>query len=142
MADQAYKSGSFGWVGTSSVLTAKDSVDIRNTDDDPLYRSQREGMDAYKFDELPAGKYEVTLDFAELGPSPKVNWRKFDVDINGENVLVGYDIAQQVGGQAADRRSYVVDLPEGGTLQVSFHDRRSYRPSVVNAVRVVQRPDL
>ncbi len=142
VADQAYRSGSYGWVGTSTVMTAPDNVDIADTEDDPLYRTQRQGMDAYRFDRLPAGSYEVTLDFAELARSPRVDWRRFDVDVNDEYVLVGYDIANAVGGRRADRRSFVVDLPEGGTLQVTFHDRRAYQPSVLNAVRVVHRPDL
>ena len=142
VADQQYRFGRFGWVGTSTVNAVGPQVNIRGTDDDPLYRDQRQGMEAYRFDRLPAGKYEVTMDFAELARSPRVDWRMFDVDVNGQWALVGYDIADEVGGRRADSHSIVVDVPEGGTLQVTFHPRRSYRPPVINALRVVQRPDL
>ncbi|SFF70439.1 Serine protease, subtilisin family [Actinopolymorpha cephalotaxi] len=142
VADQQYRSGRFGWVGTSTVNAVGPQVDIRGTDDDPLYRDQRQGMEAYRFDRLPAGKYEVTMDFAELTRSPRVDWRMFDVDVDGQWALVGYDIADEVGGRRADSHSIVVDVPDGGTLQVTFHPRRSYKPPVINALRVVQRPDL
>lgn len=142
VGDQAYKAGQFGWVGASMVNTANGTVDFAGTEDDTLYRDQRQGMDAYKFDRLPAGKYQVTLDFAEMARSPRVDWRRFDVDVDGQYVLVGYDIADEVGGRHADERSFVVDVPAGGSLQVTFHDRRGYQPSVVNAIRVVHRPDL
>ncbi|GAB3414994.1 hypothetical protein GCM10027569_36010 [Flindersiella endophytica] len=143
--DQAYAEGSYGFVdsvGDATTRSVGTNVDIKNTSDDALFRSQRIGMDAYRFDDLPAGTYEVTLGFAELGISPRVDWRRFDVDINGSYVLVGYDIAQKVGGRSADSYTYRVEVPEGGDLAVNFSDRRGYQPSVVNSIRVVQRPDL
>ncbi|MFD2082197.1 carboxypeptidase regulatory-like domain-containing protein [Actinopolymorpha cephalotaxi] len=142
VADQPYTPGGFGWIGASTVHRTSHRVDIAGTGDDPMYRNYRQGMTDYRFDDLPAGKYQVTLDFAELGRSPRPNTRMFDVDVDGELVLFEYDIAARVGGRRADSHSFVVDLPRGGTLQVHFHARRSYRPPIVNALRVVQRPDL
>ncbi|MBM7790921.1 S8 family serine peptidase [Tenggerimyces flavus] len=142
VADKAYTAGTFGWIGASTTAEAPAGTDIRGTEDDALYVNQRIGMDAYQFDKLPGGRYEVTLDFAELELSPRVDWRAFDVEVNGQYVLVNYDIADAVGGQRADRKSFVVDVPANGNLKVGFHDRRGYEPSVVNAIRVVHRPDL
>ena len=38
---------------------------IAGTDDDPLYRSMRQGMSAYRFDVAEAGLYRVDLRFAD-----------------------------------------------------------------------------
>ena len=142
-ADKQYAAGSYGWVGTSTTKAANAGVDFRGTEDDALYRDQRIGMDAYTFDAVPAGTYEVTLDFAELNRSPRVDWRRFDVSVNDQWALVGHDTAQEVGGQAADRHTYRVEVPAGGgQISVEFFDRRGYQPSIINSIAVVHRPDL
>ncbi|AOS62934.1 S8 family serine peptidase [Actinoalloteichus hymeniacidonis] len=140
--DQAYTEGSWGWIGEDSVTDAVgDNVEIVNTREDALYRSQRSDLEAYRFDDLPAGTYEVTLGFAELKRSPKVDWRKFDVTLNDQVALLGYDIAQTVGGRAADQRVYTVTIDEGESLDIEFLNRRSYQPAAINNVEVVHRPD-
>ncbi|MBB5919545.1 subtilisin family serine protease [Actinoalloteichus hoggarensis] len=140
--DQPYSEGSWGWIGEDSTTgSVGANVDIANTREDALYRNQRTNLEAYRFDDLPAGTYEVTLGFAELQRSPKVDWRRFDVTLNERVVLLGYDIAQTVGGRAADTRVYRVTIAEGESLDVEFFNRRSYRPAAINNIEVVHRPD-
>lgn len=141
--DQEHSAGSFGWVGTSTdVSTPRATTPINGTVDDPLYRDQREGMDAYRFDALPAGTYEVTMEFAELKNRAVPDWRMFDVSVNGDWALVRHDVADEVGLFTADSHTYVVEVPEGGSVDVQFWDRRSYKAPIVNAISVVQRPDM
>jgi hypothetical protein len=143
VADQEHATGSFGWVGASSVVTTpRATTPINGTVDDPLFRDQREGMDAYRFDALPAGTYEVTMDFAELKNRAVPDWRMFDVSVNGEWALVRHDVADEVGLLTADTHTYVIEVPVGGSIDVGFWDRRSYKAPIVNAISVVQRPDM
>ncbi|WP_156038440.1 S8 family serine peptidase [Actinoalloteichus caeruleus] len=143
VADQAYQTGSFGYLG-DDVTTAEvdESVDIRDTREDAVYRSQLVGLEGYRFDALPAGTYELTLGFAELDRSPRLDWRRFDVQLNGRYVLVGHDIAEAVGGLRADEHTTTVTVEEGGSVDLRFLARRGYEPPVLNAVQLVHRPDL
>ena len=95
-----------------------------------------------KLDALPAGTYEVTMEFAELKNRAVPDWRMFDVSVNGEWALVRHDVADEVGLLTADTHTYVIEVPEGGSVDVQFWDRRSYKAPIVNAISVVQRPDM
>ena len=66
----------------------------------------------------------------------------FDVTINDQQVLSGYDIANQVGSRTADRRAFTVTVPEGGTVDVRFLGEQGFLPPVINAIRLTHRPDL
>ena len=92
--DQAYKTGSFGFIGSE----AKQISTLRNalgTLDDPLFQTMAEGLTAYKFD-VPDGDYEIELRFAE--PKFKdAGERIFSVKINGQTVLENLDLAGRVG---------------------------------------------
>jgi len=141
VADRAWTAGGFGYVGSSSVNSTRQA--IAGTDDDALYQTQREGMTGYRFDALPAGTYEVELSFAELRSGLPANRRVFDVTLNGTAVLPGYDIVGQVGdSRTADRRTFLVTVPAGGTIDVRFLARQSSLLPVINAIRVTHRPDL
>ena len=107
--EQPYKTGSWGYVG-GQVFIVKGSTrtgygatkDIIGTDDDPIYQTQRTGIEQFRFD-VPNGKYEITLHFAELLSPAKANdlvynlgnaaapeefkERSFNVLINGQELL-------------------------------------------------------
>jgi subtilisin family serine protease len=140
VADQAYSAGGFGYIGPGFVETT--TRDIAGTDDDQLYRSQRSGMAGYRFDNLPAGTYQVELDFAELRPSVVPGRRVFDVSINGTGVLSNYDVAAAVGVLTADRKSFTVTVAQGGSIDIAFGAQRGKQPPIVNSLRVTHRPDL
>ncbi|WP_326731763.1 S8 family serine peptidase [Streptomyces phaeochromogenes] len=141
-ADRQYRLNSYGWVGSSRTISAPASIGILRTEDDGLYRSQREGMDAYRFDGLPAGTYQVTLDFAELRKRAAPGSRAFGVTVNGKSVLSGYDIVEGVGVLTADRRTFLAKAGEGGSITLGFTGPRGTLPPVVAGVAVEHRPDL
>lgn len=138
-ADTAWTPGSIGYVGPGFVETSKQA--IAGTTDDKLYQSARTGAASYRFDGLPAGVYTVELDFAEI-KNQAAGRRVFDVSINGQVVLPGYDIAAAVGMLTADRRTFQVAINEGGQIDVSFGARAKKQPPTVSGVRVTHRPDL
>jgi hypothetical protein len=136
-ADQAYGGGGHGYVGTSTTRSTRSA--IAGTDDDPLYRSMRQGMSAYRFDVAEAGLYRVDLRFAEIAAN-RAGARLFTVSIEGQPVLVNLDVYAQAGANAAFDRSFVVEVTDG-TLDVEFAAQRGDRP-FVSALLVTHRPDL
>lgn len=139
-ADKAYAAGSYGYVGAGAVRTTNRA--IAGTTDDALYQTQREGTSGYRFDNLPAGTYDVDLDFAELRAGLPAGRRVFDVSVNGTVVLDDYDIVAAVGPLTADRRTFPVTVTAGGSITVGVGPYSSALPPVLNAVRVTHRPDL
>ena len=65
LEDRPYAPGSFGYVGGTRGLLAREIV-ITDTRQTPLYSTYRAGLSAYRFD-VPDGEYAVTLLFAEPG---------------------------------------------------------------------------
>lgn len=141
-ADRVYRADSFGWTGRSRIVSVGAAAAIAGTKDDELFRTQREGMDTYRFDNLPSGTYQVTLAFAEPRKRTAPGSRVFDVTANGKTVLSGYDIAEAVGTLAADRQTFLLTVGEGGHVTVGFSGRRGSLPPVVGGISVAHRPDL
>jgi subtilisin family serine protease len=136
-ADKQFAAGSWGYVyktGADSTTNA-----ISGTDEDALYQNARRGTNEYRFDNVPNGVYEVELRFAEIKPL-NGNKRLFDVTIEDQPVLAGYDIAGRVGTYAADDRSFLVTVTDG-QLNVKVVSRRGYGEAIINALRITQRPD-
>ncbi|PSL08287.1 subtilisin family serine protease [Haloactinopolyspora alba] len=138
--DQRYSSGSWGWVG-QRAQPEKTGKTVGGTDEQGLFQSRRQGIFGYRFDDVPAGTYEVELGFAEFKANMLPARRVFDVSVNGDYVLVNHDVAAEVRGLWADEHTFVVEH-EGGPLEVTFHDRFGYQLPIVNALRVTDRPDL
>jgi hypothetical protein len=140
-ADQAYTAGKWGFQGQrTAVETVKKA--IGGTDDDALFQSRRTGsMFSYKFDDLPAGTYQIDLDFAEFTANAKKDSRLFDVLVNGTYRLIGEDVAAHAGGLTADHHALVIEHA-GGDLEVQFQNRRSYQDPIINAIKVQERGDL
>lgn len=72
LPSQTYQRGSWGSTGGEAFKvksTSRQSYgtdkNIRGTDNDPIYQTQLVGLEGYQLD-VPKGKYEVTLHFAEL----------------------------------------------------------------------------
>ncbi|HEX5691255.1 MAG TPA: malectin, partial [Roseiflexaceae bacterium] len=137
-ADQSYTAGSWGYM--SAVRTARTTSPIGGTEDDALYQTARRGLTEYRFDGLPAGTYEVELDFAEILGKPR-DKRMFDVIVEGALVLPAHDIAAEVGGLTADTHTFFVVVNDG-QLSVRFVTRKGFDVPLINAVRVTHRPDF
>lgn len=134
-ADQRHTDGAWGYVGRHN-RTSSTSQDIAGTGDDAMYQDLRDGIFAYRFDDVPVGSYLVDLRFAELREAPDGS-RHFDIAIDGEQVLVDHDVAAEVGGFAADAHSIVVEH-DGGDLVVELQDERRSRFPILNAMRVTE----
>ena len=110
---------------------ASSPPEIANTDDDPLYRTERYGTDfGYEIPVSESGTYEVTLKFAEIyqGAAPgdddtdadQTGQRVFDVTTEGQTVLNNYDIYAEAGDSlTAVDETYTVEVTDG-TLNVGF----------------------
>ncbi|HEV8420965.1 MAG TPA: malectin domain-containing carbohydrate-binding protein, partial [Actinomycetota bacterium] len=133
-ADQAYGPGSFGYEGASSTFSTGDP--IAGTEDDPLYQTQRIGMDAYRFD-VANGHYRVDLRFAELQLDSE-GARVFHVTVEDVPVLFNFDVFAKGGGQdVAVDRSFETDVTDG-RLDIEFFDR--FGEPIVNAILVTELP--
>jgi hypothetical protein len=136
--DQAHAAGSWGWIGSSRVVTTNKA--IAGTDDQPIFRTQRTGAMTYRFDDAPAGTYAIQFGFAELA-NTKPGKHQFDVKVNGSYVIVAKDIAAEVGTFTADVDQVVVEH-SGGNLVVEFVPRKAMGDPVINTLKVQERGDL
>jgi hypothetical protein len=135
--DRAYRAGSSGYLGSSTVVTTRKP--IAGTNDQARLADARENAYEYRFDGLADGVYTVELDFAEL-KNAKPNKRVFDVLVEGVEVLPSMDIALEVGSFTATNRTYTVRVTDG-QLNVRFITHRGFGKPIVNGLRVTHRPD-
>ncbi len=113
--DRPYHAGAWGHVrGHPYSVTA----DIKNTQDDALYRDELYWLDAYRFD-VSNGNYTVTLHFAELYYD-YTNGRVFDLYIEDNLVLNDFDIYAEVGFQTAAIRQFSGIAVNDGRLDIEF----------------------
>ncbi len=137
--DQAYTTGSWGFIGPQSRIDTTSHA-IAGTPDQVLYLDQRERILEYRFDGLPSGVYEIDLRFAEF--KYKVSGkRQFDVVAENTTLVLGHDIVLTVGDRyrADDMVLYV--LVTDGQLNLRFVERKGFDEPVVNAIRIRERPD-
>jgi subtilisin family serine protease len=133
--DGKYGGQGFGWVGSSAVAHTQHG--IAGTDDPTLYRSQRVGMKAYRFD-VANGHYKVDLRFAELQAKQK-GARVFHVTLEDTPVLFNFDVFAAGGGRyVAVDRTFEVDVTDG-RLDVGFYPGAGL-PPIVNAILVTSIP--
>ncbi|MFC9312671.1 malectin domain-containing carbohydrate-binding protein, partial [Streptomyces sp. NPDC057011] len=135
--DRKYTAGSYGYQGNSTVQSTGRT--IAGTDEQRLFRSAREGMYEYRFDNVPNGTYTVELGFAELS-STKPNKRVFDVLAEGTQVLPSLDISLEAGTYRALTRTYTVTVTDG-VLNIRFVTHAGFGKPQLNTLRVTDRPD-
>jgi beta-galactosidase len=92
--EQAYTPGGWGYVGGHAYqepgngrLPYGSGRDIMGTEYDALYQTQRVGLSQFRLD-VPDGRYEVTLHFAELETAPPVEQLAYNLDKSGAAVAV------------------------------------------------------
>lgn len=90
--EQAYTPGGWGYVGGHAYqepgngrLPYGSGRDIMGTEYDALYQTQRVGLSQFRLD-VPDGKYEVTLHFAELETAPPAEQLAYNLDKSGAAV--------------------------------------------------------
>ncbi len=107
--DQAFSRGSWGFVG-GRTFTTKDAID--NTNNDPLYQTERYGMPFYRFSVPSEGQYQVRLLFAEIFYE-QTGVRQFDVYLERSKVLNSLDIFSEVGHDVALEYEFTVEVTDG-----------------------------
>jgi glucose/arabinose dehydrogenase len=115
-ADQAYSNGGWGYVGGETFVT---SASIANTTDDPLYRSERWEVSAYRFTVPGIGPYRVELHFAEIAFNAREQ-RIFDVLLENQLVLDNLDIYAEAGANTALVYTFATEVHDG-ILDIAFH---------------------
>nr|WTB30391.1 S8 family serine peptidase [Streptomyces sp. NBC_00830] len=134
--DQAFTQGSYGYLGSASVLSTKKA--IGGTDNQALYQTARQGMYEYRFDGLPSGTYRIELGFAELSSNDSTD-RVFDVMAEGTQYVPNLDLALEAGVQVAHNRTITVEVTDG---QLNLRFVANAGKTLVNSIRVSERPDL
>jgi beta-galactosidase len=154
--EKPYSVGNWGYIG-GHVFNMKNNglqkfgsnKNILGTDDDPLYATQRVGLDDFKLD-VPDGKYQVTLLFAELLSAKErqasvfnlndtsqkdvAAKRSFDVLINGARVAEGLGDDNYLQPERAFSIRYTVDVINGTGIDVRFKAIKG--ESILNGIQV------
>lgn len=156
--EQPYRPGSWGYVGGERMYQQNSGgprpvfeADIACTDLDPLFQTQRAGLEAFKAD-VPDGKYYVYLYFADLtGPSrgkPMLydignealsfgeTERVFSVSINGVTILRDFNIAGEYGYDTAVVQRFPAESEGGKGLSIDFIQSQGL--PVLNAIRIMR----
>ncbi|MFB9470018.1 S8 family serine peptidase [Nonomuraea salmonea] len=134
--DRKYSTGGHGYVAGRNK-TVSTSKSISGTTDQTLFKTAREDMLEYRFDDVPNGTYTVELNFADLERT-QMGKRVFDVLVEGELAIPALDLALEAGTYTAVSRQYTVRVTDG-QLNVRFAARQG--STLVNGLRISERPD-
>jgi beta-galactosidase len=142
LPEQAYSAGSWGYIG-GDIFKMKNSgrqsfgtdKNILETDYDAIYATQREDIKQFKLD-VPDGKYELTLHFAELlsdkekeglaynlgnaAENDKLTERSFNVYVNGLKVIDQLGTKNELVPEVAYATKISVNVKNGTGLTIDF----------------------
>lgn len=155
--DQSYTKGGWGSIGGKTFkienngrLPYGTDKNITGTENDPVYQTQQTGIQQYRLD-VPPGKYEVKLHFAELlggkvkippynlsddERDDKIKRRIFNVNVNGKSVLSKFNIAQDYGLAKAVVKSTTIVV--NGTESVIIEFEPVEGEPVLNALQLIR----
>jgi len=154
--EQPYHPGSWGYVGGQPFHIAGNNQlpygtdkNIKGTDKDPVYQTQRVGLSSFRLD-VPAGHYECIFHFAELDgstgpnlpynlhpPFPKPSGpgrRIFDLYMNDKPLLTHFDITDSAGTAAALEEHFTIITSEGEGIRIDF--RPVEGEPILNALQI------
>ncbi|MEA3306056.1 MAG: malectin domain-containing carbohydrate-binding protein, partial [Candidatus Omnitrophota bacterium] len=130
IADQQYSvENAAGYVNGNQAATGDP---IEDTEDDPLYQTERWGVSEYKFD-APNGFYDVKLKFAETYFN-EVNKRVFSVSLEDNLVIENLDIYALTGHDRALDYSFTVRVTDS---QLNITAQASVDASKFSAISIV-----
>ncbi|GII91897.1 S8 family serine peptidase [Sinosporangium siamense] len=134
--DRAYQAGGHGYMGTGTRAHTANQA-ILGTGEQELFKTAREGMLEYRFDQVPNGVYTVELGFADTRDT-RPGARVFDVYAEGRPAVPMLDLALSVGTRTALTKHYTVRVADG-QLNLRFVKRAG--DTLVNTIRISERPD-
>lgn len=122
-----------GFAG-GDTIARDDNLQIANTTDPVLYRTEHYGMDAFSC-KIPNGKYLVKLHFAETFDGiTGTGQRVFSFNVQGRD-FKDFDVWQKAGGP---NRAYIESVPvevTDGKLQVTFTS--NVENPEINAIEII-----
>ena len=157
--EQSYVEGSWGYIGGKPFKTKTrygelpaSELDILNTTQDPIFQTQRNGIESFKAD-VSDGQYEVYFYWAHLIPlvlkealaynlgntttyDQDSNY-VFDVVVNGTKILQNLDIPNQIGSERAIIKSTSINTKEGKGITIKFDPSKNAK-TYLNAIRIVK----
>ncbi len=152
--DKEYEKGSWGYIGgkpfRAGKLPAAD-IDIKNTDKDPIFQTQRVNIEGFRAD-VPNGRYYIYLYWADLNrledkealvynlgsdsSYQNAQPRIFDVSINNQAVLNQYDIPSEVGVGRAIIKKFEIHTMDNQGIKINFTPIKG--ETILNAIRIVK----
>ncbi|RZK56538.1 MAG: DUF4982 domain-containing protein [Pedobacter sp.] len=157
LPNQIYKEGSWGSIGGEAFKpknTSRQSYgsdkNIIGTLNDPIYQTQLIGLEAYQLD-VPRGKYEITLHFAELAGTGASTLpynldsliaankeipeqRIFDVYLNEKQIIKNLNLAANYGAVNAVQKKFECIVADDKGIRLMFKSIKG-KP-VLNALQV------
>ena len=156
--EKSYTPGSWGYVGgkafrpkTTRGTQPASNLDIAGTRLDPLFQTQRRGIEAFRAD-VPDGVYDVELYFAELAADASAAdavyrlgnavvgenrvRRRFDIALNGHTVTTALDVAAEAGLCRPMVRRYRVAASDRSGITVEFVPVEA--ETMLSAVRILK----
>jgi len=153
--DRPYQKGLWGFIGgapfrgTNNRMSYGSDKNIYDTDDDPVFQTQQQGIERYRFD-VPDGEYALTLCFAELlggtakeilaynldntQVKEKAEQRIFDVSVNGRLFLEKLNLAADYGYTVAVKKKTSITVQDGKGILIEF--KAIEGKPVLNAVQL------
>ncbi|WP_147676460.1 glycoside hydrolase family 2 TIM barrel-domain containing protein [Algibacter pacificus] len=127
MPDKAYEKGGYGYVG-GDFLRFKSkrrnnigtNVSVKGTENDPIYQTQRIGIEAYKFD-VPKGTYELSLLLAELKTKED---NIMDIVVNGKPVWSDINLKKQYGNDRSVMKRFLITIENDNGITVGFKSKK------------------
>lgn len=144
LPEQPYTKGSWGYIGGDAVIknglpSVGTAMNIYRTEDDPIFQSHREGIEAFRFD-VADGSYEITMLWMEPNTAERSAplvyelqegkaieqdiddaARSFDVVINGQTLLKAFDIGQIYKPRTAVIKKFEVDVRNNEGINIDFN---------------------
>jgi beta-galactosidase len=157
--EQPYSEGSWGYIEGKPFKTKTrygelpaSELDILNTTQDPIFQTQRNGIESFKAD-VSDGQYEIYFYWAHLIPLVQkealaynlgntTTYEQdsnyvFDVVVNGSTILQNLDIPNQIGSERAIIKSTQINVKEGKGITIRF-DASKDGKAYLNAIRIVK----
>lgn len=155
--EKEYQKGSWGYIGGTAYrqspngnFTIGSQSNISGTTNDPIFQTQRIGIEAFKAD-VPNGNYSVYLYFAELENDKQqqktafynlgsdaivlsTGERVFDILINGKSVSDHINIARNHGTAQAVIIKFIIETDHNEGIHITFNAIQNN--PILNAVRI------
>jgi beta-galactosidase len=123
MPDKAYEKGGFGYVGGELLKHPSKrrnaigtDVSVKGTENDPIYQTQRIGIEAYKFD-VPKGTYELSLLLAELKTKDQ---NEMDIIINGKTIWSNINLKKAYGNDRGVAKRFLISVNDDNGITINF----------------------